>query len=370
MGYGILLQMPSNKYKIFDSLIEGVQVINPEWKYIYVNDTVAIHGQYKREELLGYTMMEKYPGIETTEMFSFIRRCMTEGIPHQMVNEFNFPDGSKGYFELRIQAVNEGVLVLSFDVTKQKEAEKYLLSINSELDELVRQRTIELTAKNKELEQFAFIASHDLQEPMRTVANYIHIIEEDYSEVLDTTAVGYLASMNNAIERMNSLTKALLDYSRLGKCKEKTRVDCSGIIDHVLEDLSSLIQSSGTEIRKGSMPVLDVYEVELRQLFQNLITNAIKFRKKDIVPEIEITSALVGNKWKFSVRDNGIGIDSSCFEKIFQIFQRLHKREDYEGNGIGLANCKKIAELHGGEISVESELDKGSVFSFTIPYKQ
>jgi PAS domain S-box-containing protein len=359
--------MPAEKYNIFDKMIEGIQIIDREWRYVYVNDTVAMQGKSSREELLGHTMMDKYPGIENSEMFGFLRSCMKEGTPHQMVNEFDFPDGSKGYFELRMQRVDEGVLIMSFDVTKQKLAEKYLMDTNSVLEEMVRKRTLELTVKNKELEQFAYIASHDLQEPLRTVSNYIQVFEEDYKDKLDDTATGYLNSMSRATRRMSNLAKALLDFSRLGRNRKLTLVNLSGLIEDVKADLESFIKSSGTVIKiDGKMPELNVYEPEMRQIFQNLIGNAIKFRDRDRTPEIVINAEPAWEKWKFCVSDNGIGIEPVHYDRIFHIFQRLYLNEKYDGDGIGLANSKKIAELHGGEIWVESVLGKGSKFFFTV----
>jgi light-regulated signal transduction histidine kinase (bacteriophytochrome) len=347
-------------------MIEGVQIVDKEWKYIYANDTVVVHSKFNKKELLGSTMMKMYPGIEHTEMFAFMEVCMKEGKAHQMINEFDFPDGSKGYFEIRMQPVEEGVLVVSFDATKQKQAELVLQNTNMMLDEMVRRRTIELMSKNRELEQFNYITSHDLQEPLRTLSNYIQVLKEDYSEVLDKEGLGYLNSMDKAVNRMSLLTKALLDYSHLGRDRKLTFVDCSKLVNDVLDDLKAVIQSSRATIEVGEMPKLNAYEVELRQLFQNLIANAIKFSQKGIIPEISISSKYMGECWEFSISDNGIGIDPAYYERIFHIFQRLHKPEDFEGSGIGLANCKKIVELHGGEIAVESNLGKGSRFTSTI----
>jgi len=358
--------MTSSKYRIFDKIIEGVQIVDNTFRYVYVNDTVTIHGKFTREELLGYTMSEKYPGIEQTEMFSMIRKCMVDEAPVQMLNEFDFPDGSKGYFELRMQKVPEGILIMSFDVSKQKQAEQILQHSNTILDEKVRQRTSQLRAKNNELEQFVYIASHDLQEPLRTIANYIQVIKEDYTGILDEAVIQYLNAANRAAERMSLLTQALLDYSRLGQGQKRSVVSVSNLLKEVMDDLENMIRSTGAVIRIGEMPELNVYPTEMRQIFQNLITNAIKFRKPDTKPEIHITAEHKQKQWIFSVRDNGIGIEKQHYERIFQIFQRLHLNEVYEGSGIGLANCKKIAELHGGAITVESEFGKGSTFIFTI----
>jgi signal transduction histidine kinase len=353
-------------YHIFDKMIEGVQIIGKNWEYLYVNDAVAVHGKYKRHELLGRTMTECYPGIENTLMFVNLRRCMEEDIPLQMINEFDFPDGSKGFFDLRMQPVEEGVVILSNDITAKKNAELFLLKTNAELDEKVRIRTAELIAKNKELEQFNYIASHDLQEPLRTVSNYISILHEDYGKKFDNTALSYLKSIDSAVNRMSLLVKSLLDFSRLGLEKELQNVDIGELIRDVISDLNSKIGSTETRITIGDMPRMNVFETEIRQLFQNLISNAIKFRRKDRAAEIDIRSERMGGYWKFSIRDNGIGIAPAHHNRIFNIFQRLHLNNMYEGSGIGLATCKKIAALHGGDIWVDSAPGEGSTFYFTL----
>lgn len=358
--------MELNKYSIFDKMIEGVQIISNTWQYIYVNETVSVHGKFTQEELLGHTMMEKYPGIETTTMFHSLQRCMQEGITDQMINEFDFPDGSKGYFELRMQPVPEGVLILSFDVTKQKQAELLLKNSNELLDEKVKQRTMELSAKNKELEQFVHIASHDLQEPLRTVSNYIQLIKEEYAEKPGNDIKNYLNSTEKAIKRMSRMMKALLSYSYIGTSTKLVFTDCAQIVSELIIDLKKPIQTAEATIKTGKLPQLNAYEPELKELFRHLITNALKFRKKNVAPEITICSEQTKSGWKFTVSDNGIGIDPTHHERIFDIFQRLHLNEVYDGPGIGLANCKKIVALHKGEISVESQLGKGSKFIFTI----
>ena len=162
----------------------------------------------------------------------------------------------------------------------------------------------------------------------------------------------------------NTLT--LFQQLLLERNKTIVKIDCIHLIQTVIEDLKTVIQSSDAKVIADELPTINVFEVEMRQLFQNLISNAIKFRKKNIAPEIHIRSEKLTGKWKFSVSDNGIGIKPSHFERIFNIFQRLHKEEEYEGYGIGLANCKKIVELHGGEIWVESVLGEGATFNFTI----
>ena len=251
----------------------------------------------------------------------------------------------------------EGQMVLAsiIDITERKARE------------ISEKKQAELEVRNQELEQFAYVASHDLQEPLRTVSNYMQVFEEDYKDLLDDEAFKYINSVKNATKRMGTLIKALLEFSRLGKDRKLVQINFDKLVNEVLTDLQTIIKSTDARIDVSPLPVLWVYEVEMRQLFQNLISNAIKFREKDVRPVIKIQGKQSAGKWTFSISDNGIGISPIHFKRIFEIFQRLHTANDYEGNGIGLANCKKIVELHQGEIWVESELGKGSDFKFTIP---
>ena len=224
----------------------------------------------------------------------------------------------------------------------------------------------QLEIKNKELEQFVYIASHDLQEPLLTVSNFIELLKVDYGHLYDDDAHMYVGFIEDAAHRMRDLIKDLLDYSRLGKAKETEQVDTNELLQHIINDLDTRIAASGTHITYHNLPVVTAYRTELRQLFQNLITNAIKFCKKDVNPIIQVTAQHKENGWEFTVKDNGIGIEEKYREKIFLIFQRLHNRDDYPGNGIGLANCKKIVAMHNGDIDVRSVPGEGSSFYFTL----
>jgi light-regulated signal transduction histidine kinase (bacteriophytochrome) len=233
---------------------------------------------------------------------------------------------------------------------------------NKELD----QNLIQLKNKNKELAQFTYIASHDLQEPLRTVMNFTDLFEQQYKDQLDEQASTYLNFISQASNRMSNLIKGLLDYSRIGHSKKRTNIDVNEVLTELQQDLHSTIEETGTRIDIGLLPQVKGFKVELRLLFQNLILNAIKFRKEKVTPEIEITASDKVDFYEFSIRDNGIGIAKEYQEKIFSIFQRLHTQKQYEGTGIGLAHCQKIVELHQGTISVSSVPDQGSKFIFTI----
>ncbi|MBC7867341.1 MAG: GHKL domain-containing protein [Gloeobacteraceae cyanobacterium ES-bin-316] len=223
-----------------------------------------------------------------------------------------------------------------------------------------------LEVKNKELEHFAFMASHDLQEPLRTTARFIELLQQQYKGRFDQKADKYLAFISDASERMKILIKDLLDFSRIGTKNEMEQLDCNQIIKTVIEDLMVAIKESNASIQCDELPVFIGYSTEIKLLFQNLLINAIKFRQPGTAPSVNISVKQNNDYWQFAVSDNGIGIEKTQSEKIFEIFQRLHARSAYDGSGIGLSHCKKIVELHQGKIWVESIPGAGSTFYFTI----
>ncbi|MHA4807190.1 ATP-binding protein [Flavitalea flava] len=238
--------------------------------------------------------------------------------------------------------------------------------VNNSLEKKVSQRTVEIEHKNKELEQFAYVASHDLQEPLRTMTSFVQMLQKDYGSHFDAIADRYLQYMLQSSDRMKILISDLLEYSRIGREKKFWLVDCNSLLDDVMADLNKIIEENNALIHLDPLPVIPAYPTELKLLFQNLITNSIKFHKLDQVPEVFIRAEKEEGHWKFSVRDNGIGIEPNSLERIFIIFQRLHTRTQYQGAGIGLAHCKKIAELHRGKIWVESKFGEGCQFFFTV----
>jgi two-component system, sensor histidine kinase len=227
----------------------------------------------------------------------------------------------------------------------------------------------ELKVKNKELEQFVYVASHDLQEPLRTTSGFVKLIQEKYHGKLDEKADKYLDFISDASDRMRVLISDLMDFSRIGKKGSLEKIDCNTILKNTLADIMVAVKEAKADIQFTELPVIDGYPTEIKLLFQNLVINAIKFRKKDIIPVIRISAQKKEGFWEFAVSDNGIGIEQQHSERIFDIFQRLHTRKEYAGSGIGLAHCKKIVELHHGKILVESKRGEGSVFYFTIPEK-
>jgi PAS domain S-box-containing protein len=262
----------------------------------------------------------------------------------------------------------EGVLITASlrDISEKKRLEKEIREANVTLEKKVKQRTAELESKNKELEQFAYVASHDLQEPLRTTSSFVELLRKQYYGKLDDNADRYIDYVIQASDRMKTLIKDLLDYSRIGREKKFEPVDCNLVFAAVMADLTKVIKENQAVITAGDLPVVNAFPTELKLLFQNLISNSIKFQKPGIAPHIEISTTRENGHWHFQFRDNGIGIEKQYQQRIFIIFQRLHNRSQYEGSGIGLAHCKKIVELHGGTIWVESEAGKGSTFHFTL----
>jgi len=269
----------------------------------------------------------------------------------------------------RIYSSDEiGILSRSFNSMADElyKLEQENQEVYSSLEKKVRQRTQEIESKNKELEQFAYVASHDLQEPLRTISGFVDLLRKEYRGKLDDNGQIYLNYLAQASDRMKTLIKDLLDYSRIGREKQAMPVDCNQLLDEVLADLGKSIRESGARITVGQLPVLRAFPTELKLLFQNLIVNSIKFRHPERLPEVSVLATQDNGKWKFTVSDNGIGIESQFLERIFIIFQRLHSRTQYEGSGIGLAHCKKIVEFHQGQIWADATPGQGSRFYFTI----
>ncbi|HYE55140.1 MAG TPA: ATP-binding protein [Chitinophagaceae bacterium] len=292
-----------------------------------------------------------------------IMKCLQDGDPFSVETKVMSSDGQvKVLFTQGTRVSENGEVIrmsgIAQDITSRKKAEADLERKNKELER-----------KNKELEQFAYVASHDLQEPLRTTSSFVDLLQKQYKGKIDQAMDKYLTYITQSTDRMKVLIKDLLDYSRIGRKKELSVVDCNVTLEEVMADLGMIIKESRATVQSGRLPVVHGYSTEIKQLFQNLLTNAIKFRKKGEDPVVRIKSWKRDASWEFSFEDNGIGIDPRHNDRIFVIFQRLHTRSEYEGSGIGLSHCKKIVELHGGKIWVDSMPGEGSTFRFTL-YEQ
>jgi signal transduction histidine kinase len=249
--------------------------------------------------------------------------------------------------EMEGQLSRGGVLILK-DITDRKRIEE------------------EMKRSHDELQQFAYVAAHDLQEPLRTVVSYLDLLNERYHDKLDQKGEKYITNAVSGAKRMQTLISDLLSYSRVAtKSQSMTPVDCGQLLVSILEDLRATVSGSQATIECGDLPVVIADQAQLSHVFQNLISNAIKYRSGP--PIIKIAATRVDSDWLFTVHDNGIGFEMQYAERIFLIFQRLHGRTEYEGTGIGLAICRRIIARHGGRIWAESIPEKGSTFSFTIP---
>ena len=319
---------------------------------------------YSEAEIIGRNFNIFYP--EEDRQSNKPRRFLEHAILNGSIQDEGWrirKDGSMFWASVTITAIQDvsgktvGFTKVTRDLTSKKE------------DDAQKERLIqELQSKNKDLEQFSYITSHDLQEPLRTIRSFIALIEEVYGHLMDDESRTYFSFINSAADRMSDLIKGLLDYNRIGRKSFRESVDCSILLDEVLVDLDTVIRESNVEIEViPVMPVIDAYKVELRLLFQNLISNGVKFQDGSRLPRVWVSCEDVGDSWRFSVRDNGIGISVEDSSKVFLIFKRLHNHDEYDGSGIGLAHCKKIVDLHGGTIWIDSVLGEGTVFHILLP---
>ncbi|MEI7646062.1 MAG: PAS domain S-box protein [Chloroflexales bacterium] len=347
---------------LFDHMAEGYAYcqmivedgVAQDWIYCEVN--AAFEALTGLHHVRGKRVSEVIPGIREADpgLFEIYARVALTG-QHEKFEMF--VESLQRWFALSVYSPAEGFFVAVFDViTARKQAEAAM-----------HQMMEELSRSNADLEQFASVASHDLQEPLRAVTGMVQLLQQRYQGQLDARADEYIGLAVDAAARMQALINDLLVFSRVqrrGKPFVPIAVDT--VLDHALANLYVAITENAAVITHDPMPTVQADPTQLTQIFQNLIGNAIKFHR-EVPPQIHISAARRDGAWCFSVHDNGIGISPDYFERIFVIFQRLHPRRDYPGTGIGLALCKKIVERHGGQIWVDSHMGQGTTFFFTLP---
>jgi PAS domain S-box-containing protein len=359
-----LAQMEGRYRGLLEAAPDAMVVVNQDGEIVLLNVQAEKQFGYHRDELLGQKVKNIIPEGFAERLIADGLRSAEEALAQQIGTGIELigrrKDGSEFPIELMLSPLEsaEGLLVTAAirDITTRRTAEAHLLQ---KLDELYR--------SNEELGQFAYIASHDLQEPLRMVASYTQLLSRRYKGKLDSDADEFIAFAVDGASRMQRLIQDLLTYSRVGT-KGKDLLDTSSeeALQQALLNLRGAIEESSALVTHDPLPAVLADDMQLIQLFQNLVGNAIKYQRPG-VPRVHVSAARSGaKKWTFAVQDNGLGIDSQYFEKIFGMFQRLHKREEFAGTGIGLAICKKIVERHGGSISVESEPGQGSTFRFTL----
>ena len=375
IGYGIdISELKNLQLKLDDTQHQnelilkssqiGIVIIENDWSVTFWNPQAEKIFGWKSDEVKGNNLsLIIFPKIEKVnyDIRDYFKK--NKGQSENKKN-FEFTAITKEKKEITIELtivnaddnqINPKFIVFIKDVTERKSRER---EIQFQNDMLIKQ--------NKELEQFNFVTSHDLQEPLTSLIGYSNMLKEDYFDKLDDEGKLFLDFISNSAIRMRNLISGLLEYNRIFKNKETEIYDFNELISEVIDDLHSSILNRRAIITFDNLPTIKCYPVFCRQLLQNLISNAIKFSKKSTRSKINISAKETREKWIFAVKDNGIGIEEKYFEQIFIIFRRINNKDDYQGNGIGLAHCKKIVEIHNGEIWVNSTPNVGSTFYFTI----
>jgi PAS domain S-box-containing protein len=359
----VLAQMEGKYRGLLEAAPDAMVVVNHSGEIVLLNLQVEKQFGYRRDELLGQKVTNIIPKGFAERLIADGLRSAEDALAQQIGTGIELSGRRKDRTEFPIELMlsplggAEGILVTAAirNISVRKMAEAHLI-----------QKVEELNRSNEELGQFAYIASHDLQEPLRMVASYTQLLSRRYKGKLDSDADEFIAFAVDGATRMQRLIQDLLAYSRVGtKGKELLKTSSESALKTALSNLRGAIEESGALVTHDPLPDVLADETQLIQLFQNLVGNAIKYQNPGI-PLIHVAALSGGKQYSFSVEDNGLGIDPQYFERIFGMFQRLHKREEFAGTGIGLAICKKIVERHGGQISVASQPGIGSTFRFAL----
>jgi PAS domain S-box-containing protein len=386
---------------LIEASLDPLVTINPDGTISDVNEATIRATGVQRKELVGTRFSEYF--MDPDRAKAGYETVFREGTVTDYALELRHRDGhvtpvlyNAAVFRDEAGGV-AGIFAAARDVTERKRAEDALLAAYNELDDRVKERTAdlveanrslereiaehratsaalkqrsrELARSNEELQQFAYIASHDLQEPLRAISGFTELLERRYSGQLDEKADRYINFIVDGTNQMQRVIQDLLAYSRVQtKAHGFGLIDANQAVEQALRNLQVSIRDRGAVVSiDGRLPECYADGIQITQVFQNLIANALKFQRPGATPEIRISAEREGGAWRFRVADNGIGIDARHLDRIFMLFQRLHAKGEYEGTGIGLAICKRIVERHGGTIAVQSTPGAGSTFSFTIP---
>jgi len=360
-----LTQMEGRYRGLLEAAPDAMVVVNQAGEIVLLNVQAEKQFGYHRDELIGQPVKEIIPQGFAERLIADGARSAAEALAQQIGTGIELQgrrkDGSGFPIEIMLSPLEstQGILVTAAirDITERKESEEHLLKTMGELKR-----------SNDDLGHFAYVASHDLQEPLRMVASYTQLLAKRYQGRLDSDADEFIAYAVDGCTRMQQLIQDLLAYSRAGENgKMPRRISSEGALQQALNNLRAVIEESGAQVTHDSLPAIMMDDTQLVQVFQNLVGNALKYRSAE-VPHIHVSAATSsGDEWIFSVRDNGLGIAPQYFDRIFVLFQRLHGREEFTGTGIGLAICKKILERLGGRIWVESQPEMGSTFHFALP---
>jgi PAS domain S-box-containing protein len=346
---------------IFESAAIGILLLDADNEILECNEALQNMLGYDKEELSNFLGIDLVYRRDIKKV-----RKNDEALLKGKVNSYTV--------QIRLKKSNRRLLWVKQTINRidVEEGDHYFLATIENIDQRVKaerklaQRAEELSRSNAELEQFAYIASHDLQEPLRTISSFVQLLQRRYGEDLDDDARMYIDMAVGGTVRMQALIKDLLQYSRVQQSPEsKELIDMNTVLEEVGTNLKNVAEANSAEVLSELLPSINANRVQMIQLFQNLIDNAIKFRTEEN-PEVLISVQEQGSRYHFTVRDNGIGINPEFQDKIFSIFQRLHGRDEYEGTGIGLAVCKKIVEHHGGRIWIDSKVESGTSFNFTL----
>ena len=351
---------------VIDTSLDCIVTIDSDGRLVEFNPAAEATFGYRRDAVIGRELAELIvPPQHRDAHRNGLRRYLETGEGQALNRRLELTamreDGTELPVELAITVVRtQGKPLFTGylrDITARKDAERQLA-----------ERTADLERSNAELQQFAYVASHDLQEPLRMITSYLGLLKKRFAKDISPDAEEFIGFAVDGAGRMQRLIKDLLEYSRVGtRGKEFQPTDLNVVLDEALANLKTRIDETGARVTRDTMPYLPVDDSQMMRLFQNLVGNALKYRAPDVGPVVHVGARKSNDGWILSVRDNGIGIEAKHFERIFMVFQRLHGRKDFEGTGIGLAVCKKIVERHGGRIWVESEPGQGSTFLFRLP---